>query len=186
MAYIAKISGGDVLELRVGVLTDIPEVDRDNWRAVIETGDLVTDPMAEVKVISALTLSEPVVHMVWTKTVLPAPYVKMRLKEYAAQKRWQHSQSGLALPNGVVIDTTDASKSKINQTLGVLERGWIASVEWKAKTGKITLDLAALTSIAQAVAGFEQACFAAEFDICDAVEAGTITSKAEIDGYSWP
>lgn len=186
MSYIANVSGSDVVELRVGTLIDIPEVDRDNWRAVIETGDIATDPMAEVKVISALTLAEPNVQMVWTKTVLPPAYVKMRLKDYAAQKRWQHSQSGLTLPNGVVIDTTDASKSKINQTFGVLERGWIATVDWKAKTGKVTLDLAGITAIAQAVAAFEQACFAAEFAIIDAVDAGTITTKADIDGYAWP
>lgn len=186
MGYIAKVSGADVVELRIGSLADIPEADRANWRNVLETGTTNTDPFTEVKYIDTLTLSEPTVHLVWAKNILPAAWIKMRLKEYVAQKRWQHSQGGLALPDGTVIDTTDASKSKINQTLGVLERGWISSVDWKAKTGKLTLDLAALTAIAQAVAGFEQACFAAEFAICDAIEAGTITTKAEIDGYSWP
>lgn len=186
MGYIAKVSGADVVDMRVGVLTDIPEADRGNWRDVAETGTMATDPLAEVRYIDTLTLSEPNVYLVWAKTVLPAAWVKMRLKEYAGQKRWQHSQKGLTLPDGTVIDTSDASKSKINQTLGVLERGWITSVDWKAKTGKVTLDLAALTALAQAVAAFEQACFQAEFAVCDAIDAGTITTKAGIDGYSWP
>lgn len=187
MAYIAKvINGTDVSELRIGVLTDIPESVRDNWRTVTESGDLFSDPLTEVRYISSITVSEPNVYMVWTKIALPSVYCKMRLKDYAASVRWTKSQAGITLPDGTIIDTSESSKAKIDQALTVLEKGWTSSINWKAKNGWVELDLTAMTAIAQAVVAYEQACFNNEQAVDDNIESGTYTTKAHIDSHTWP
>lgn len=187
MPYIARTDGGsEVLDLKVGIMSDIPVDDQSNWRPVVDAGDTVADPLTEVKVATDLVVNEPYVNLVWVKYPLPPMLAKSRLKDHAAAKRWQHSQSGLTLPNGVIVDTSDTSKAKVHQALSILEKGWAASVEWKAKNGRVVLDLAGITAVSQAMAAFEQACFAAEFAIIDAIDAGTLTTKAEIDAYAWP
>lgn len=187
MGYIAKTNGGaDVLELRVGALADVPAADQGNWRTVVEVGDLAADPFTEVRYISAIAVAEPNVAMTWAKVAAPAPYARMRLKDYAASVRWQKTQRGLTLPSGIALDTSEASKAKIDQALSVLEKGWVGAINWKTKGGWVALDLAAMTAIAQAVVGFEQACFDAEKAVHEAIDAGTITSKAEVDAYAWP
>lgn len=208
MGYIARTNGGaDVLELRVGVLADVPAADQGNWRTVVEIGDLVADPFAEVRYISDIAVAEPNVVMTWTKTndwraifaasanvvmtwtkiAMPAPYAKMRLKDYAAGVRWQKTQAGMTLPSGVRIKTDETSKAKLDQALAMLEKGWVPSLAWKVGPGEyITLDTAAMTGVAQAVAAYEQACFIAEQNIAAEIDAGTITSKAEVDAYAWP
>lgn len=186
MAYIAKVSGSDVVELRVGVLSDIAAADQGNWRPVVETGHQTADPYAEVRYISALNVNGSDVQMVWGKVALPEPYVRMRLKEYAAAVRWAKTQGGVTLPGGMVIDTSEASKTKIDQALALLEKGWAMTLNWKTRNNWLTLDLATMTAIAQAVAAHEQACFDAEQAVTSAIDAGTVSTKAGVDAYPWP
>lgn len=185
--YVARTDGGEsVLELRRGTLDDIPAVDRDNWRAVLMTGDTAVDPAVEESHPTALTVVEPYVEMQITKVGLPVMLGRLFLKEYAASLRWKRTQGGLTLPNGVAIDTSDGSKAKIDQALSVLERGWASALNWKTKDGWIAVDLATMTAIAQAVVAFEQNCFDAEQAISAAIDAGSITATAQIDAYPWP
>ena len=84
------------------------------------------------------------------------------------------------------LDTTDASLVKINGALKALEDGVFATVRWKALGGWVTLDLTAMRSVHQTVSQFIQDCYDAEEAICAAIDAGTITTEADVEAYSWP
>lgn len=187
MSYIAKTNGGtEVLEIRSGVLADIPESDRSNWRSVIDAPPPV-DRLYQSRLPTDILVVGDEVHFQYSVISSPDALRKARLKEYAASKRWDKTQAGVTLPSGVKIKTDEASKTKIDQALAMLEKGWVAEIRWKVGTGEyLTLDLATMTGIAQAVAAYEQACFAAEEQIVLGIDAGTIATTAQIDGYAWP
>ena len=185
--YIARTNGGDtVLELRQGKLEDILEAERGNWRTVMESVS-VYDGLTQQRTFPQFTASgDNVVVMTYLAETGPQVWNRMRLKDYAAQKRWQLTQAGLTLPNGIKIATSDASQGRITAALLILEREWVPSIRWKADTGWIDVDLATMTLIAQAVSAYVQACFAVEADVHAAIDAGEITTGAEVDAYAWP
>jgi hypothetical protein len=188
MGYIARTDGGlTVLELRQSTLAEIAEAERSAWRTVNETRPNI-DAIRQVYSAAELEVSGDgaQVHLTWQVAELPAQMVKMRLKQYAASLRWRKQQEPLMLPNGVVIDATEASKAKIQQALTVLEKGWASSLDFKAVNGWVTVDLAGLTAVAQALVSREQAMFTAEKDVAAAIDAGTVTTVAAIDGWAWP
>ena len=185
--YVARTAGGEtVLELRQGALADIPEADRANWRAVMEAESSL-DRLTQVRTYPQLIASgdNPVV-MTWLAETGPAEWNKLRLKQYASQVRWDKTQAGLTLSNGIKLSTTDASQGRITAALLILERGWVKAIRWKADSGWIDVDLATMTQIAQAVAAYVQACFATEAAIGDAINAGDISSGTAIDAFGWP
>jgi hypothetical protein len=188
MTYIARTDGGqEVLELRQGVLTDIPAAARDNWRTVVEILPTL-DNFSQIRTVPAFTVSGDgaTVSMTWQSVDLPDAWLRMRLKEYAANVRWQRQQLPLTLPDGTVVDATEASKAKIDQTLTVLEKGWVVSLDFKADSGWITVDLAGMTAVAQVLVAREQAQFTAEKAVDAAIDAGTVTTTTQIDGWDWP
>lgn len=187
MAYIAKTNGGaTVLEMRTGVLSDIAEADRANWRTVSDVPPSY-DRLTQSLAIADVIVLNDAVSIQYSVMSVPEPLRKLRLRDYAASVRWQKTQAGVTLPNGVHIKTDETSKSKIDQALAMLEKGWVASIRWKVGPGEyVDLDLAAMTGIAQGVAAYEQACFAAEYAIALDIASGTITTQAQIDAYAWP
>lgn len=181
MAYIARTDGGQsVKEIRQGSLADIPEDDRANWRIVIEDRPSGRGPGADINGDGSQ------VNLRWPGLAPHPAWVKMELRAYAAEARWRKTQGGLTLPNGVRVDTSDASQAKITQALLMLQQGWVPSIEFKAVTGWVTLDEAAMTGIAQAVAAYVQGCFAAEKALLEAMAAGSVTTRAQVDGWAWP
>lgn len=187
MPYIAKTDGGNfVLDFRVGHLSDIPVADQPNWRLVIDQPP-VCDRLTHTLVRSDLIVLNDEVQIQYSLIALPDAIRKANLKEHAASLRWSKSQSGTTLPNGIFIRTDENTKIKLDQVIAMFDKGWITEVRWKFGPNQyMTLDLAAVTGIAQVVAAFEQACFAVEEQIVVDIMNGVITSKAEIDGYAWP
>lgn len=188
MPYIARTDGGlTVLEMRQGVITDIPEAERTAWRPVSEIRPYINQP-TQIWTSQDLVVSADgaLVSLVWQVADLPAPLVRMRIKEYAASVRWGKQQQLLTLPNGTTIDASEASKNKIQQALTVLEKGWATTLDFKADSGWIVVDLAGLTAVAQALVAREQALFTTEKAVAAAIDAGTITTTAQVDGWAWP
>lgn len=189
MNYIARINGREVLELREGVLTDIPVAERADWRAVSETPQpfrsirsKLPPPPSEPQ----FTVVDDQVRMEWRVENAPPIWVKMRLKKRAAALRYERQQSPLLLPDGTLIDATESSKAKIDQALTVLEKGWATSIDFKAQNGWLVVDLASLTMVAQYMVFREQALFTAEKDIALAIDAGTVTTNEGVDNWPWP
>ncbi len=198
MPYIAKTNGGsEVLEIRIGALTDIDEADRDNWRLVTETRDQLNSiaqifgaPTFVVDNDGVVFLHTPAVNLpsvlVDCFTARATTVEKRKLTTYAADLRWKKQQSPLTLPNGAVIDASEASKAKIAQALTVLEKEWAETINFKAMNEWIVVDLAGLTMVAQALVQREQALFDAEKAIAENIESGDITTIAQINNFAWP
>lgn len=188
MAYIARTDGGHtVLEMRAGTLSDIPESERANWRPAYEVvpnfdgiKSQVTGPTLTVNGDGSQ------VNIIWSIATADAPWAQMRLRDYAAQIRYQKEIGGLTLPDGTRVATDRDSQSKISQALTLLEKGWVPSISWKTASGWVPLDVAAMTLVAQAVAAHVQGCFAAEQALVAAIDAGTVTTSAEVLAWEWP
>ena len=107
------------------------------------------------------------------------------LKAYAAQKRWQVEAGGIVVA-GVAVATDDRSMALINGTVGYLDDGGTGPIKFKAASGWVDVDAATILAIKQAIGAHIQACFAAEAAVDAAIDAGTITSIAAIDAWTWP
>lgn len=107
----------------------------------------------------------------------PAP----DLIAHAAQKRWEKEVRGITL-SGLVIYTDDRSKIMISGARVAAEADPNFTTQWKGADGTfVTLDAAMIVAISNAVSTHVSNCFALEAQVLAQIEAGTITTAAEID-----
>ncbi len=116
----------------------------------------------------------------------PEP-TKDDLLSYAAAKRFGLETGGYTY-NGHLISTDRDSQSKIgNVALAATITGSAFSTNWKCADGTfIPLTQATAIAMATAVMTFISACFSTEGALADQINAGKVTSKAQIDAASWP
>jgi len=88
--------------------------------------------------------------------------LKAQLLVLATAKRWEVENGGLTLPNGVSVLTGKADQDRITSVIVNAEIAGITSVDFKAASGWVTLQIADLRNVAQAIAFHVQACFTAE------------------------
>lgn len=112
-------------------------------------------------------------------------HLKSELLAYAAEKRWKAETAGIAF-GGVPVATDDRSKMLIIGARAKADADAGFSTRWKTSGGFVDLDAATMISISDAVFAHVDACFAAEDVIAAGIEAGTITTTAEIDAAAWP
>lgn len=113
------------------------------------------------------------------------PPTKADLKAYAASRRWAVETGGISVA-GAAIQTDRASQAMITGAFAYAQVNPSASIAYKAADGFVTLSAAEVAAIANAVGAHVQDCFAVEASVVDAIDAGSITTIAEIDGVSWP
>lgn len=116
-----------------------------------------------------------------------APPNASQLKTYAADKRWRVETGGLIV-SGTSVRTDEKSQSKLSGAIQLLAADTsITAVDWEAQQGVwVTIDVATLTAIGVAVGRHVQACFSTLKAIQAEIEAGTITTFAEIEAAAWP
>ncbi|MDR3473316.1 MAG: DUF4376 domain-containing protein [Devosia sp.] len=117
-----------------------------------------------------------------------APYVapSVDLKTVAADKRWQVETGGITV-SGAAIPTDRASQAMITGAVAFAQLNSDASIDFKAGGGFVTLTAAQMIAVGQAVGAHVQACFAAEKAIDADIDAGTITTAAQVDEEPrWP
>lgn len=102
------------------------------------------------------------------------------LRAYAASRRFMIETRGIVV-GAATIDTSRNSQSMIAGALAYVQASDAASVDFKAASGWTTLSVAEVKTIALAVAGHVQRCFAAERAADEAIDAGTVTTFDEID-----
>lgn len=110
---------------------------------------------------------------------------KASLMKAAAAKRWQVETGGITV-GGALVDTSRDSQAMITGAYIYSQKNLSKPVRFKAASGWVILDAATMEAIATAVGDHVQACFGIEGDVADAIEAGTITTTAEIDAADWP
>ncbi len=110
---------------------------------------------------------------------------KASLVKAAANKRWQVETGGIMV-GGALVDTSRDSQAMITGAYAYSQANPTEAINYKAASGWVTLDAATMAVIATAVGAHVQACFAVEAQVSAEIEAGTITTIAEIDAADWP
>lgn len=108
------------------------------------------------------------------------------LSVYAADARWRRETGGITVA-GVPVATDDRSKQMIigARVAANADPDW--STLWVGADGEIyPIDAPAIIAISDAVQAHVNACFATYASVRAEIEAGTITTTAEIDAADWP
>lgn len=108
------------------------------------------------------------------------PPPEVDLTAVAAQVRYRKETAGIAI-DGSVIATDRESQAMIHGAYNFVQANPAATVRYKAATGFVTFDKAAVETIALTVGAHVQACFAKEAEVIDAIETGAITTVAEVE-----
>jgi hypothetical protein len=106
------------------------------------------------------------------------------LKAYAANRRWLTEVGGIEVPGIGQVPTDDRAKMLIMGAAGTLSAEDTAS--YVSGNTSILLTGTQFRALHAAVVGHVQACFAMQTQVLAAIEAGTITSRAQIDAANWP
>lgn len=111
--------------------------------------------------------------------------LKNALKAYAASKRFGIETGGITI-NGLPIPTDRETQSKLSGAVLAFQAGALSgAIDWKTAAGWVQLDQAAVTGLASAVAAHVQKSFSNEKSVSSAIDAGAITTAAEIDAANW-
>lgn len=123
------------------------------------------------------------------------PVTVARLKEIVTHCRWAVETGGITLPGGVKVATGIDDQNRITTVVANARLAGLASVNFKATTGWVTLALTEVEAIAAAIALHVQTCFSAECAHHEAIDSiGLIEDPAErqaaLDAYDeakgWP
>lgn len=105
-----------------------------------------------------------------------------------AALRFQKETAGILI-NGAKVKTDRESQGALTGAYTSLKNGLLTGIDWKAEGGVwVSLTLAQVEPLAQAVAAHVQACFSTEKAHAQAIEA--LSTVAEVDAYDistwWP
>ena len=106
---------------------------------------------------------------------------KVSLKACSATARFVRETGGIVV-SGVSMPTDRTTQASLMGAYAYTQQNPAATFRWKLADGSFqTLGAAQIAAIAAAVAAHVQACFAAEGDLSVGIDAGTITTAAQID-----
>jgi len=111
----------------------------------------------------------------------PPPPTKAELLAYAGDMRWRRETGGITVA-GVAIATDDRSKAMIVGARVAAEANGDWSTNWHGADGQIyPIDSVTMIAISAAVEAHVNSGFATFAAVKADIEAGTITTRAEID-----
>lgn len=117
----------------------------------------------------------------WDGAAFSRPAIsKADLDAYASAARFAKECAGLTI-NGVSLATDRAAQSMMTGAVVYAQVNPSSSVKWKTAGGFVTLTAAQVIAIGQRVATYVEDCFSKEAELVSSIEAGTITTTAEID-----
>lgn len=129
---------------------------------------------------AALGLSPPMKLVPKDEASTPAA-APVSLGDYAAEARWRKEVGGVTIA-GAPVATDDRSKQMIIGARIAVDADPNWSTQWVGADGAIyPVDAAAIIAISNAVQAHVNACFATYASVKAAIDAGTITTTAEID-----
>lgn len=113
---------------------------------------------------------------------------KRRLADQVTQKRWEVETGGIILAGGTEVKTGLDDQNRINCVIVNAARAGFTEVDFKSATGWVTISLANLEAIADAVSAHVQQCFSAERAHHEAIEQ--LSTPEAIASYDitagWP
>ena len=124
-----------------------------------------------------VTLSDADYAALFQQTPLPTA---AGLAAYAATARYAKETAGI-LVAGAPIATDRDSQNLISGAYSYVLAKPDATINFKTAAGFVVLTADQIQAIALAVGGHVQACFAVEAQVDAAIQAGTITTTAQID-----
>lgn len=110
----------------------------------------------------------------------PPAMSRDELFAHAALARFIKETGGIDV-DGSPIATDRESQALISGAFALVQAQPETTIRFKTPAGFVTLDGAQMSAIAVAVAQYVQACFATEADVSGDIEAGEITTAAQID-----
>lgn len=113
----------------------------------------------------------------------PLAVVVPDYKEAIASERYRREIGGISV-SGMLIDTSDRSKTLINGSALKALRNAEYVLSWKTADGFIDLQASQVLAIADAVSEYVQACFNREKDLLLALDAGSFVESMLTEG--WP
>lgn len=116
------------------------------------------------------------------QTVLTPYGLFADLKAYAAAARYAKETAGIAVGNAQIATDRD-SQGMVAGAYAYVQANPSVTTNFKTASGFVSLSAAQITSIAMAVGGHVQACFAAEAQVDSGLSASppTIKSTADVD-----
>lgn len=145
------------------------------------------DPMVYT-VAPVVPVSANATSISYTQTIRPAADVLADKLALLADLRFQKETAGIVV-GGVSIKTDRESQALISGAYSSLKNGLLTSIDWKGANGWVTVTLAQLEPIAQAVASHVQACFTRERQHNDAIQA-VVNNQVAVSAYDittgWP
>lgn len=119
--------------------------------------------------------------------VIPPEQKRAELTNAVTALRWAKETGGLTLTNGITVGTKTEDQNRITTVIANAQLAGVETVDFKAASGWVTLQLAEVQAIAAAIALHVQACFSAERAHHEAIAE---LDDAELDNYDittgWP
>lgn len=107
----------------------------------------------------------------------------VHLRRYAADKRWRVETGGIVV-GGVPVPTDDRAKVLLMGAASMMAD--VDTAPYVSGTTAVTLTGAQFKGLYAALTAHAQAAFAVQTEVLAAIDAGTITTTAEIDAAAWP
>lgn len=177
-----QIAGGGIYgSARAGLVssptTDAPYL---AWSAVNGPGSIAPDTETLDAVLEAAGLPP---------TGLTTP-TTATLAAYANAKQWALATSGytITVNSAPLVFPSDVVSMGLitGKAARLAQPNPPVSFDWQTPTGFVTIAAADFISVATQIADFVQSTFTALAVVFAAIEAGTITTTAEVDAASWP
>lgn len=103
-----------------------------------------------------------VLQRTYIKTPWELEKARQALLDKITAKRWEVEVGGMKLPNGTELHTRVDNQNRITSVIANAQLAGVSEVDFKAKSGWVTLTLQELEQIAAAIALHVQQCFTAE------------------------
>ena len=112
----------------------------------------------------------------------PVPDAKAKKLSELADFRWSKEVGGITI-NGMVIETTDRSKTLVTGALMLAQSNPAATFQFKTTDNQyVEVDAAGMVAIYQAIGAHVQACFAREQEVAALISAlNTVDAVASFD-----
>lgn len=158
------IVGGDASKAWSSASAGFVNVDDDAYAAWLEAGGGPT----------------PIGSLAELADVFAVQYPGGMLSTYAAAQRYAKEVGGITV-SSVPVATDDRSKLMIAGARIKADANPEFTTKWKTAGGFVPIDAATIIAISDAVLSHVDACFETEDEVLAEIDAGTITTRDEID-----